>query len=396
MKFLAIAVCILLTVAGCKQRTEDPLRPKILSGGESFCVEIFNEKEQFDLGPLPFSGFIDSVRFIKLETHAECLIRTVSKIFFHKEEIIIVDNEKGEIYFFAGNGKYNRKISGKGRGPGEYTAITVCLFNAERETFTIYDIYQAKIVVLDISGKYIKEIRPFSEGAVIRDMVQLCNGNYLCYAYDQADKEGSRYAGLWETDSLGKFVKTHFTYEVKLPALFSTFFSNFFRLPDGAICLKDQIHSDVYRFDKEVERWITYINKESKLKSRQGMDLPAGKNMKCYTFQAKGSYLFAMWSNGNGTPFFAVSLLADPAKVSYAGMLDFQDMLLPALATNMPVDNNSPDVLVFSLNPFVFTGYIEKPEVYGNTRKALKKLVEGMDEESVSQMNPVLELLYVK
>lgn len=48
MKFLAIAACVLLTVAGCKQRTEDPLRPEVPAGGESFCVEIFNEKNQFD------------------------------------------------------------------------------------------------------------------------------------------------------------------------------------------------------------------------------------------------------------------------------------------------------------------------------------------------------------
>lgn len=74
-----------------------------------------------------FSGFTDSVRVIKLETHPEWLILTVSKIFFHKKEIILVDNEKGEIYFFDRNGKYNRKISGKGRGPGEFTAIMLCL-----------------------------------------------------------------------------------------------------------------------------------------------------------------------------------------------------------------------------------------------------------------------------
>lgn len=158
----------LLLFSQCKN--EDlgkELKPQVPDSENLSTVEIFNERSKYSFTKIPFSDFADSIRFIKLETTKECLITDIRSLIFHKNELIVCDNRNNEIYFFNRAGKYLRKISKKGSGPGEYLSISICLFDQEKEIFTIFDQIQRKVFKLNFQGNLIQEIPDFSDRAVI-------------------------------------------------------------------------------------------------------------------------------------------------------------------------------------------------------------------------------------
>jgi len=66
--------------------------------------------------------FIESVKYIPLETNNSCLIADASFVSLYDEFILVADS-KHNVFLFDLNGKFIRKIGIKGKGPGEYQTI---------------------------------------------------------------------------------------------------------------------------------------------------------------------------------------------------------------------------------------------------------------------------------
>jgi len=85
-----LALFFLSVLACCKNQKNSNTKSstKIQSIVE---LPLYNSKEDYSMEIIRLSEFVDSVKFIKLETTDENLIKDISKILFIDDEIVVVD-----------------------------------------------------------------------------------------------------------------------------------------------------------------------------------------------------------------------------------------------------------------------------------------------------------------
>lgn len=87
---------------------------------------------------IKFSDVIKDLKFIPLETTADCLIGQIDKIILHNNRFYILDCSKSKALFvFNLDGKFVRKMSKLGRGPGEYNRPEDFCFEPKTDNIVI-------------------------------------------------------------------------------------------------------------------------------------------------------------------------------------------------------------------------------------------------------------------
>jgi len=143
----------------------------------------------------------DFGRFIYLETHPKALINRINRLYFTKEDNIIIFDEKGQkVLLFDQNGKFIRIIGQPGNGPAEYNSPSDMAF--DRENNHIYVLTRGyKIQVYDITGKHIKSIR----SNLWSNNIYFYNNQLFVYSNRNQEDETDR--ALFVMDTNGKIIQ---------------------------------------------------------------------------------------------------------------------------------------------------------------------------------------------
>jgi hypothetical protein len=209
------------------------------------------------------ADLVDSVRFIKLETTDESLIGEILHVIFHEGLYYVNDRISSSILVFDWTGKYKFKISNKGRGPGEYIEISRLLLDEKNRQILIYDVHSRKMIYYTFDGEFIKEVHGFSDGAVVRDLILLSDGSFLCY--NPAYEERIKYWGVWKVDLSGKFDKFILKQTIPYPPQFRYDNPYFYKLQDNKVGLWRPDNNDILYFlnDTVIYRLSMKINKKT-------------------------------------------------------------------------------------------------------------------------------------
>lgn len=126
---------------------------------------------------------LDSLTYIPLETTGESLLESISKIIFKNQKFYILDNQQGNngLFVFSETGKFLRKVSGPGAGPGEYTKLMDFDVDSLGNLF-LFDFYPRKLMKFDSVGHLISEINgldPFMEFTLINDSTLFFNKMFI-------------------------------------------------------------------------------------------------------------------------------------------------------------------------------------------------------------------------
>lgn len=119
--------------------------------------------------------FLDSVKYVKLETNADNLIRGIKKIIYSNDMFYILDNSMNSIYIFDKQGKFIYNINHQGPGPQEYIGIND--FVLLDSIITFVDMDSQNIVSYKLGNGSFFNKKKFSY--YIRNIVALPNKNYL-------------------------------------------------------------------------------------------------------------------------------------------------------------------------------------------------------------------------
>jgi len=378
-----------LCTLGCVSQKPDELKP-FVNGRSVATIELSNNKSDYKMEPINMSEFVDSVKFIVLEETEECLIKSPYKIFFTPEQVIAVDRDLATIFFFDWNGKYIKKISRKGRGAGEYVSMASCMFDEQKQELLVYDMLAKKILFYDLSGNYLRDIPQFSDGVFINDIINLPNGHFLCYKYNDVGKADEKYTGLWEVDAEGQFLSNYFSYKVVLPFVHGA--PHFQQIQNGVISLRDNTHNDLYHYhDGVVERYISYNIKGSKLPEQIGVTMALeNKNIRASRSEEKGNYIVTLWVDEANQILF--SLFSKRTKtVRYWDGYYSYDANIPGVM-HYSITSNSSDILVCYLGKEDIDKHLANQNLPESTRSTLERQLKKMEKSE----NPVLELLYIK
>jgi len=393
----AVLLIFVLLFCSCHGEEDYGIKPTI-DGKPIAKIQMYSNKADFPMEKINLSEFVDSVKFIRLETTEESLINNINTVFFVDDEVVIVDKMSGKILVFDNNGNYIRKIANRGRGPGEYLGITSCNYDNERRQLSIYDDSTHKLLLYDLLGNFIKEIlidtaKSAPMRAPIRDMVNLPNGHYLCYN-ELISQEAGDCSGLWEIDSDGNFVRNIFKYDITIPFVYNRYYSYFQTLLDRTTAVRDILHNDIYYYKNgKIIKYISWDIMDNILMNYIGQDFSEETFSYCLTIQDKNGYVIGTWIDKNGQPtYFRYN--KNHNKIGFAETFDNSD--IDAVWTHKVIDSNLNNALLIDLSSMSVTRMLKQESTPPHTKEILNRLNAGMSEAEIEKANPIIEILYLK
>lgn len=346
---------------------------------------------------LKLSDFVDSVKWIPLELTQECIIGKISQVYFLDSLILVVDTKAGTLLFFDMNGKYRNKIDRRGKGPGEYATIRHALYDFERNRIMVYDDILRKLIYYRMDGTMIKEIQNFNEGYVIRDLVNLPDGRFLCYTDDgfigQGQGTDDRFVGMWLTDSTGRFICNLLHYDILYPRASNTYQTYLHKQPNGEVIFMDPIHNDVYLFSTDTLRLrIRYDIQGPKAVDYPGTEITDQPYISATLADWKGNYLYTWWADDKHKIIFT---LFDHTTGTFqaAGNMDAD---IPGAVSALPVYSNLEKVYLSVIPGSAFTRLLSTGISMPETKDRIHNLTVGMTSDQIESMNPILQLWFVK
>lgn len=114
--------------------------------------------EKFD--HLLLSEVVDSIRYVPLETRADCLIGSVTKLLCVENRIYILDRDISKTLFvFDDTGKFLFRLGRKGKGPGEFTRPNDFLLDPAGRKIIVLDQNLSKLSFFDFDGTFLRDLR---------------------------------------------------------------------------------------------------------------------------------------------------------------------------------------------------------------------------------------------
>ena len=342
---------------------------------------------------------IDSVRLIQLETTDESLIGFISKIYFDDNKLIVFDISQKQVLVFNEDGTFINKIHNVGQGPGEYVAMDCGLYDNINKNIIIYG--GKKMLYYTLEGKLIREISRFNNNAIIRDLVNLPNGNFLCYTYDLRQKDvGKNASGLWKVDSEGNFIHSFFTIKELYPIIYNQDNSCLQLLPGNRIMIRDAQFNEIYYLDNDsLKRIITHKIRNDVLPSFKGLTFTEEKYIKSLSSQEKENYIITFWTDKVERFYTVYNKITEENILIYPSSSLWQTFnAVQPTSWNMNfIDNNKYDILITALSGEAIIDYLNtEHNISSSIHDTLKEIIEGMSESEILEMNPALQLLYVK
>ncbi|HCC51824.1 MAG TPA: hypothetical protein DEQ30_07015 [Porphyromonadaceae bacterium] len=383
---LLFLLCILLSACG-NHKEQNMARVLTID------PEIADERS------IDMTGRVDSVRFIQLETSPDNLIGMVTTVFFVADKIVVADKRFGRVYLFDTTGKFLSQIGYRGRGPKEYIDMSSVMVNEKERTVIIYDAINKRILAYAVDGgEFRYAIDDFTpENGFIREMTVLPDGNFLCASFDMTPTRiDEKYTGLWMADPQGNFIKNFFPNLVTYPFMLTPANSYFQVLKGGGIGIRYGIHNDLYHFESDsVFLYMQYEIKNDKLPLLAGREQSGDIAITWSTSsQEKGDYIVTKWLSDRNTEFFTVYSLEEEELMT-GQVLDYSGTGLP-IVSHWFIDSNDPNVLMSALNGVKVHSTLNDPQTPEIAKETLRTFTEGMTEEDILNMNPILQLVYLK
>lgn len=141
---------IFIVFASCSEKKKNDQKKDIL-------VSVYKMRPQSD-HKVFLSEIASRIEYIPLETNKNVLIHSIDKLEMSDTLFYLLDKKNDVIWCFNRNGKYERRISHKGHGPGEYIEIEdFILF--KNQYILILDRNLRKIFFFDLNGKFVRELK---------------------------------------------------------------------------------------------------------------------------------------------------------------------------------------------------------------------------------------------
>lgn len=147
-----IVLVNLLFIASCTSN-QKPNNSEEKNPWSNFDVKSLSHIEPLDI--------IDtsSIKLIRLETKKESAFANIDKLLVTDEFLLVCDYDKTKaVLMFDCDGNFVRKISGLGRGPGEYTRLYAVDIDRKNHQIIIYDLSTKKLIFYGYDGTFLKEI----------------------------------------------------------------------------------------------------------------------------------------------------------------------------------------------------------------------------------------------
>lgn len=169
LKTLLIAL-VLVTPTACNKNEADQI--------ETIHINPLEASEQVNL-----SGFVDSIKYIKLQTSPDCMLGKVPILSMGNKYIYALESKQSVIFIFDKSGKRVAKLDRYGQGPGEYNEITGVFIDPNDQYIEITD--ENKLLKFAVPNLELLEEKPLKD-IIYGTSMRKFEGAYY-YATNQFD-----------------------------------------------------------------------------------------------------------------------------------------------------------------------------------------------------------------
>ncbi len=177
-KAFLIATLLLCSSYGGSQES-NLIRKTVMAAKNTIKESDFGKKYDF-------YDVVKDIEYVPLEMTEESVVGGVLMIKFYKNYILFLDEQTKSIFIFDDKGKYIRKISRVGLGPGEYISINAFCVHPKTGMITIAASFR-KIITYSFD---LKEFKEYNDTPEVVEIEQFNNG---CYAITSTQKEANLY-----------------------------------------------------------------------------------------------------------------------------------------------------------------------------------------------------------
>ena len=188
---------------------------------------------------IPISHLVEPVVLFPLETNDSIHIIRSDKLAVIGKDVFTLDEQQNTLYVFDTVGRYVKKLSRVGRGPGEYIMLNDFCFDEQTGNVMILDSYSARIKVYDKEFNYIKEIK-LPSGSI--NHIQYVNDSLIAL-YSMSEGMAILYNHLNEEEVENLVISNE---EIEFRTPFKAHSSPFV-FYDGEACLLASARKEIYR-----------------------------------------------------------------------------------------------------------------------------------------------------
>lgn len=158
-----------------------------------------------DTATLALQDFIDSVKYVALETNSECPIGKIDALLLTDSVIVVVDYRiASAVYLFDYDGKFRGRVSQQGNGPHEYLNLTNVALSYDNSMIVVQDRQKDNYLWFDLNGNFIRS----TDGTPNGGDTEYVGANCLVH-----ETEGI--GGINKRNDNSAFVVTDSSYNVK-------------------------------------------------------------------------------------------------------------------------------------------------------------------------------------
>lgn len=388
MRRLLFATLLLLAFVGCSVNK---------NSGEVAVVEV----NPLSTDVIPLSSFVKDVEFVTLELTDDSVIKRVNELFFYEDKYIVADHGSDAIYMFDKQGRYLSKIARKGRANSEYLNLDDVMLDDKRGVLIVKDFSSKKFLYYNLAGECV-DVQSFKDNCThyFQDVINLANGNFLCYEFAHGVKRHS-YDGIWEMTPSGDIVRWVLRNELIHPTS-SPLYAMAYNTQGNVSIMNIEENSDM-EYDGELKTIVKYDVKGKTAKDYAGMNNTdyaprwgQGKmfNTRYWAYNL-GRYTLSKWS-GEERDFVFYSLY-DTRKnsIKVGPKIDFTTAKGTQCYPSVVLGNTKEaiEVIPSNLRDAIVVPLYADTFLSDKYASAAEKLLDGGD---VEQMNPILQIWKIK
>lgn len=369
---------------------------------ESNTSELILDVDPTTTGTIKMSDFVDSVSFIKLEYTPQSIVPRLSKIFQDDDKLIVVSRQT--VYLFDKDGKFLHKFNHRGRGRGEYLALDDIDIDTDQDQIMIVDAASSKLLTYDYNGRLLSQIVKFSdERKYIRNFIMTASGDFLCSEYSHGMYEDKQ-VELWRVNKEGRITEDLSVSSFIHPHMEIT--STLLRSFDKEIIYVSIENDEDYRYaDNKLERVVKYNIDGNCAADYKGMSNTKfatdywmkQKNLVGRSYATYANHFsFSRWSTETiGETFYTLVDLKNKTIVNgnkIDNRLANNQFVIPTFTTENRGDATDEEYEVFENNMNgIVTIAVLPDQISSKYRMQL-----GISDDDLLNMNPIIQLLYVK
>jgi hypothetical protein len=372
-KYYFVFIVSIFIAFGCSNRQEPEREARI-----NIFIDL-DKTEKIDP-----SLFIDSIKYIQLETNNDVLVADILKVLTDDKHLYILDR-LSIVHVFDKAGKFKFNIDKQGHGPGEYLKIDNMLMRDS--TLKVLDLSQRRIFHFNKSDGQFMKCMPFEK--LVYALFPINDGRYLGSLPANLCSEGF---GVFLFNSDYSVFRTLLRYTGDYP-LFSQDFGIFSIIEDNLFGIYSQVENAIYHFRyPDLEKIYSFaIRGRNSIANHRGVDMLNLSHQQI-------SNLPLLWSYKETSAWIVLRFIHDSAPIVLIDKND-NSVLVANEFTNtlfsmfQPVLSDMKNMIAGQIFPFdLLKMYEIHLEGQMPFNEQLSEFVKNMNEND----NPIIQLIYLK